>query len=156
MVVPMAPTSLNAPALVRRLAELPARRISPGDSNHFCIVFDEPSDGCGFVAVIEIFEPDGATPPNAHLRAHEMFFVLAGTGRATCGAETFDLQPGSALLVRPGAEHVVTNTGADRLYCLTVMTPDEDFSNLIRSGVPFELDAQDLAVLGGDWGGTSR
>lgn len=152
----MPPTAPNPPALVRRLAELPARRISPSDSNHFCIVFDEPSDGCGFVAVIEIFESGAATPPNVHARAHEMFFVLAGTGTAVCGEEALDLHPGSALLIRPGAEHVIKNTGPGRLYCLTIMAPDEGFSALIRSGAPFELDAQDLAVLRGNWDGLER
>jgi hypothetical protein len=33
------------------------------------------------------------------------------------------------------------------------MTPNEGFAELIRSGTPVELDAEDLAVLGGASGG---
>jgi len=45
--------------------------------------------------------------------------------------------------------HVIRNTGAGKLYTLTVMTPNEGFSELIRSGEPVRLDAQDLAILEG-------
>jgi mannose-6-phosphate isomerase-like protein (cupin superfamily) len=53
------------------------------------------------------------------------------------------------MLLQPGHEHVVRNTGASRLYTLTVMTPNEDFAELIRAGEPVELDAEDLRILGG-------
>ena len=36
-------------------------------------------------------------------------------------------------------EHVVENTGPGKLYCLTMMTPNEGFAELIRAGTPVEL-----------------
>ncbi len=54
---------------------------------------------------------------------------------------------GDALLVHSRNEHVVRNTGPGKLYCLTVMVPDDDFSALIRSGVPVALDEADRRVL---------
>jgi hypothetical protein len=50
--------------------------------------------------------------------------------------------------LKPGTEHALENTGPGRLYCLTIMVPDDGFSTLIRSGVRAALDAEDLAVLG--------
>jgi hypothetical protein len=57
------------------------------------------------------------------------------------------LKRGQAMLVRPGAEHVVENTGPGKLYTLTVMSPDEDFAALILAGTPGTLDAEDRRIL---------
>ena len=48
-----------------------------------------------------------------------------------------------------GQEHVVENTGPEKLYCLTVMVPNEGFAELIRNGAPMTLDAADRAVIYG-------
>jgi mannose-6-phosphate isomerase-like protein (cupin superfamily) len=138
-----------APPLLRNVAECPAFRISAGDTNYFALLFDTRADGCDFVAVVEIFEPGGATPPNSHVAAHEMFFVLRGEGLAIADGTELALRQGDALMVRPGSSHVVRNTGPGKLYCLTVMVPDEAFGELIRAGAPVTLDAEDRAVLAG-------
>ena len=91
--------------------------------------------------------PGGATPPNTHLDADEFFYVLHGEGVARCGAVETPIKTGDALLIKPGNEHVIRNTGSTKLYCLTVMTPDEGFAELIRGGEPVELDEEDLRVL---------
>jgi mannose-6-phosphate isomerase-like protein (cupin superfamily) len=125
-----------------------AFRISPTDTNYFALLFD-PADGIEPVCVVEIFGRGGRTPPNAHRIAHEFFYVLAGEGRAVCGGEITPLGRGQALLVRPGVEHVIENTGAGKLYTLTVMFPNEGFAELIRAGRPVELDEEDRATLAG-------
>ncbi len=135
-------------AILKHPGELRAFRISPGDTNYLACVFDPVEHGeVGFTAVIEIFEQGGKTPPNTHRAAHEMFLVLEGEGIATCDGRAEKVRTGDVLLVRPGAEHVVENTGPGRLYCFTVMVPDEEFAALIRGGIPVALDAADLAVI---------
>ena len=99
--------------------------------------------------VVEVFAVGGRTPPNSHVRAHEFFYVLHGQGRALCGGRCALLRRGDALLVRPGVEHVIENTGPGKLYTLTVMTPNEGFAELIRGGERIELDADDIRVLQG-------
>jgi mannose-6-phosphate isomerase-like protein (cupin superfamily) len=136
------------PAVAKTMAACRAFRISPGDTNYFALVFDPVGDEVDLTCVVEIFNRGGKTPPNVHRRAHEMFFVLEGEGVALCDGEATAIKTGDALMVRPGTEHVVENTGAGKLYCLTVMVPDEDFAALIRGGTPVELDADDVAVLG--------
>jgi len=140
---------MTLPAIAKHATDLQAFRISPGDSNYFACLLDPLADGVSFTLVVEIFEPGGKTPPNTHGIAEEAFFVLAGTGRAIAGPMTREIGPGDVLVLRPGVEHVVENTGAGKLYCLTMMTPNEGFAELIRGGTPVTLTDEDRAVIGG-------
>ncbi len=135
------------PPIRRAIADAPCFRISPDDSNYFAILADPAGDGVPWITVVEIFAPGGRTPPNSHSAAWEQFVVLAGEGRAICDGHATTVRQGDILALPPGSEHVVENTGAGKLYCLTTMIPDQGFSALIRSGVPVALDAEDLAVL---------
>jgi len=124
-----------------------AFRISPQDSNRLAIVFDPNSSEVSLTYCVEIFEVGGETPPNRHNLAVEMFFILKGEGEASCDGKTVRIQPGDSILVPPKGIHVIKNTGQTRLYALCIMVPNEDFAELIRSGTPVELDADDLNVL---------
>jgi mannose-6-phosphate isomerase-like protein (cupin superfamily) len=134
---------------VAALSQAKAFRISPEDTNYFVMLFDQTSDAINNIFVVEIFRPGGATPPNEHATAHEFFHVLHGEGIARCDGETVPIRKGDSLLLHPGSEHVIENTGAGKLYTLTVMTPNEGFSELIRGGDPVEVDAEDIRILGG-------
>ncbi|MCA1452734.1 cupin domain-containing protein [Bradyrhizobium sp. BRP22] len=134
---------------VADLARAKAFRISPKDTNYFVMLFDQVTDQIDNIFVIEIFKVGGATPPNEHSRAHEFFHVLHGDGVAHCDGKALPIKKGDSLLLHPGSEHVIENTGAGKLYTLTVMTPNEGFAELIRSGEPVELDADDIRILRG-------
>ncbi|BAY23268.1 hypothetical protein NIES2100_30320 [Calothrix sp. NIES-2100] len=123
-------------------------RISPHDSNRLAIIFDTANANTSLTCCVEIFDVGGQTPPNRHQWAVEMFFVLKGEGIALCDGKQVAIKAGDSLLVPPTGTHLIKNTGSTRLYTLTVMVPNEDFSELIRSGTPMELDAEDMAVLG--------
>ncbi len=140
---------MTVPAIAKRAAEVQAFRISPDDSNYFACLLDPLADGVSFTLVVEIFEPGGKTPPNTHAIAEEAFFVLAGIGRAVADGVTRGIGPGDVLVLRPGTEHVVENTGAGKLYCLTMMTPNEGFAELIRAGTPVMLTEADRAIIAG-------
>jgi len=129
-----------------------AFRISPQDTNYFAILFDKEQDQIENIFVIEIFKVGGATPPNEHATAHEFFYVLHGEGIARCDGKDRALKKGDALLLAPGNEHLIRNTGTSKLYTLTVMTPNEGFAELIRGGEPVELDQEDLRILSGATG----
>lgn len=124
-----------------------AYRISPHDTNRLAIVFDPIIANMSLTYCVEIFDVGGKTPPNRHQIAVEMFFVLKGEGLATCDGKTVPIQAGDSILVPPNGIHVIENTGSTRLYALCIMVPNEDFAELIRSGTPVELDAEDIAVL---------
>jgi mannose-6-phosphate isomerase-like protein (cupin superfamily) len=134
---------------VADIAGAKAFRISPKDTNYFVMLFDKDSDQIDNIFVIEIFKPGGATPPNEHAAAYEFFHVLHGEGVAHCDGKALPIKKGDSLLLHPGSEHVIENTGAGKLYTLTVMTPNEGFAELIRGGERIELDAGDIVVLQG-------
>lgn len=125
-----------------------AYRISPQDTNRLAIVFDPDIASMSLTFCVEIFDPGGKTPPNRHNIALEMFFVLKGEGFALCDGKQVPIRAGDSLLVPPTGIHEVHNTGEGRLYALCFMVPNEDFAELIRSGIPVELDEEDMQVLG--------
>lgn len=135
--------------VVKRAGELRGFRISPNDTNYFALLLDPIAEGVTFTLVVEIFAPGGATPPNSHATAHEVFYVLRGEGVAVADGKRVTIGPGDTILLPPGSEHVVENTGTGKLYCLTLMQPNENFAEMIRAGSPVELDAEDAAVLTG-------
>ncbi len=124
-------------------------KIAPTDTNYFAILFDPANSSTDAIFVIEIFNRDGATPPNSHSTAHEFFYVLHGEGIASSDGEELPISKGDALLLEPGSVHIVKNTGSSKLYTLTVMVPNQEFSELIRSGERVALDDEDLAILAG-------
>lgn len=133
-----------------QLKEAEVFQISPTDTNYFVILFDPVNSPSANIYVIEIFNVDGATPPNSHSEAHEFFYVISGEGIASSDGDELPVSAGDAILLEPGSEHIVRNTGKSKLYTLTVMTPNQDFSELIRSGAPMALDKEDWRVLTGE------
>ncbi len=135
--------------IVKSPQDYQAYRISPTDTNRLAIVFDPAIADFSLTFCVEIFDIGGRTPPNRHQFAIEMFFVLKGEGVALCDGKEISIRTGDSLLVPPTGIHEVRNTGSNRLYALCFMVPNEDFAELIRSGISVELDAEDLAVLRG-------
>ena len=133
--------------VVKSPKDYQAFRITPGDTNKLAIVFDTATADVSLTVCVEIFDVGGKTPPNRHQMAVEMFFILKGEGRATCDGKTVSISAGDSLLVPPTSTHMIENTGSSRLYALCIMVPNENFSELISSGTPVELDEEDLAIL---------
>ena len=134
--------------VIKSPSDYQAYRISPDDSNRLAIVFDPAIANSSLTCCVEIFDVGGKSPPNRHSLALEMFFVLKGEGKATCDGKTINIKAGESLLVPATGTHLIENTVLGRLYTLTIMVPNEDFAELIRSGTPVELDEEDMAVLG--------
>lgn len=135
--------------VVRSPSDYQTFRISPQDKNRLAIVFDPGNASASLTFCVEIFEPGGKTPSHRHNGAVEMFFVLKGEGIVRCDGKEVTIRTGDSILVPPTGTHEVCNAShRQRLYVLCFMTPNEDFAELIRSGTPVELDAEDLEVLG--------
>jgi mannose-6-phosphate isomerase-like protein (cupin superfamily) len=135
------------PVILRSPADFDTFRIAPTDSNRMALFIDPIRDKVPFIGFVEVFDKGGATPPNTHHDAYEVFYVLEGEGVATCAGKSTPIRKGDFLSVAPGNEHVVTNTGEGRLYCITFMLPNEGFAELVRSGREEPLDARDITTL---------
>ena len=140
------------PIIARRMADLETFKISDKDTNYFAMIADPIRDQVPFSIFLEIFEPGGKTPWHRHGHAHEMFFVLSGEAKSFCDGMEVQVKAGESFIVRPGHEHEVINVGQDKLYCLTVMLPNENFAELVRSGFRVPLTADDIATIKGRCG----
>ncbi|GAX76355.1 hypothetical protein CEUSTIGMA_g3801.t1 [Chlamydomonas eustigma] len=84
---------------------------------------------------IEVFEPGHKTPIHMHPTAHELFFVLAGSGDAYSDGHHFRVKPGDVAVFPPGSKHGLDNNSSqEKLYCLQLMTPDEAFVQHVMTG----------------------
>jgi mannose-6-phosphate isomerase-like protein (cupin superfamily) len=138
---------MTAPVILRSPKDFDTFRIQSTDTNRMALFIDPIKDKVPFIGFVEVFDKGGATPPNTHAEAYEMFYVLEGEGIATCGGKTVPIRKGDFLSVAPGNEHIVTNTGEGRLYCITFMLPNEGFAELVRGGQPAPLDTLDIKTL---------
>jgi len=142
-----------SPIITRRIEDLETFKISDRDSNYFAMIADPIRDQVPFSIFLEIFEPGGKTPWHRHGHAHEMFFVLSGEAKSVCDGMEVQVKAGESFIVRPGHEHEVINVGQEKLYCLTVMLPNENFAELVRSGFRVALTADDITKVTGRVGG---
>ncbi|MBE9032614.1 cupin domain-containing protein [filamentous cyanobacterium LEGE 11480] len=133
--------------VVKSPKDYQAFRISPQDNNRLALVFDPDITNQSLTFCVEIFEVNSQTPAHRHQLAVEMFFVLKGEGVAYCDGKSVPIQTGDSILVPATSTHLIHNTGSERLYMLCFMVPNEDFAELIRSGTPAALDAEDMSVL---------
>lgn len=133
--------------VVKTLADYRAYRISPEDTNRLAIVFDPDSVNNSLTVCVEIFEVGSQTPIHRHNLAVEMFFILKGQAIAVCDDKEIFLRTGDSVLIPKTGTHCLKNTGNERLYALCIMMPNENFSELIRNGIPAPLDEYDLQVL---------
>jgi mannose-6-phosphate isomerase-like protein (cupin superfamily) len=133
--------------ILKTAKDYQAYRISPKDSNRLAIIFDPSNAHDSLTVCVEIFDVGGATPPNRHDFAVEMFFILKGEGMAVCDGKEIPLHSGDSVLIPKQGTHLLKNTGSERLYALCIMVPNEHFSELIRSGITATLDEQDFKVL---------
>jgi hypothetical protein len=134
-VVAAAQAAFTSGVLTRRaLRDLVAFEL-PNQTNRLALIFDPlASDPVPFVFGIEIFDRGHRTRPHVHTSAHELFFILSGSGEGFCGGERFPLRPGDVVAFRPGTLHGIDNGQESKMYCLEVMLPNEEFAEFVRAG----------------------
>ena len=137
----------GASPIVRRLDDLSAHLISPQDTVRL-VELAGPAHGSSASAFLEIWEPGGAQPLNAHEDSAEIFIVLKGEALAHSDDEEVRLTAGDILVLQPGSENRIINTSAtDRFYAITIMADDGGFARLVTDGTPVPLEPADIATL---------
>lgn len=121
-------------------------RITAGDTVRLAVV-RPPTSPTDFSVSFEIWDPDGAQPPNTHPSSTETFWFLRGEGVAVSDGVETPVSAGQFLVLPAGSVHHIRNTGSGRLYAITTMMPDLGFAELITNGPAATLDEADIAVL---------
>jgi mannose-6-phosphate isomerase-like protein (cupin superfamily) len=67
--------------------------------------------------------PGGSTTAHYHPRTEELYFFTAGTGRMRVGDEERDVRTGDCVVIPPGIEHKLTNTGSVPMTLLCCCAP---------------------------------
>jgi mannose-6-phosphate isomerase-like protein (cupin superfamily) len=81
-----------------------------------------------------------------HAQHDEGFYVVSGTARFTVGEDSYDLGPGSLVMVPPGAPHTFANPGDEPCVLLNTFTPDlyvqyfRDLRDMIAGGTELTPD----------------
>ncbi len=132
----------------RSLDEVAAYQL-PNQNNKLALVFGPSTHGVSLTFGLEVFPPGHVTPAHLHHQAHELFFVLSGAGEAICEEQRFDVGPGDCVVFPPGVMHGIDNPHQqDKLFCLQMMLPNEDFSEFVESGMKLgRLDDAELCHL---------
>jgi mannose-6-phosphate isomerase-like protein (cupin superfamily) len=71
----------------------------------------------------------GATTAHYHRTTEELYYIVSGTGLMRVGEEERGVRRGDCVVIPPGAEHKLSNTGAEPLVLLCCCAPaysDED------------------------------
>ena len=71
----------------------------------------------------ETLPPGAAVGRHFHEATEEVYYVTAGRGRMTVGAETREVGPGDAVYIPRGSAHTLENTGAEPMTILLVCGP---------------------------------
>ena len=67
--------------------------------------------------------PGGATTAHYHPKTEELYFVTAGSGRMRLAGEERDVAVGDCVVIPPGVEHKLTNTGDEPMTLLCCCAP---------------------------------
>jgi mannose-6-phosphate isomerase-like protein (cupin superfamily) len=97
--------------------------------------------------ILESWDEGGSQPPNTHPVSTELFLVLRGHGVADCDGNEVPISAGDTLVLPQSSVHFIRNTGAGRMYSITLMSPDDGFADLVRRGPLAETDDEDRAAL---------
>ncbi len=65
----------------------------------------------------------GATTAHRHPVAEELYLITHGTGRMRLAGEERDVGPGDCIVIPPGVDHQLTNTGDERLELMCCCSP---------------------------------
>lgn len=133
--------------IARTPADYETFRTTPDVRALQSVIADPVRDKVPFMAMLEILEPGAGMTAQSHAAAYALIYVVDGTGVAEIGARTVPLRAADSFCVLPGDTYRVESTGPGKLYCLSVLIPEDGFPQTVRSGERSILSAEDLAVL---------
>lgn len=102
------------------------------------IILATAAETSGAFGMWETFTPPGkGPPPHTHLHSTEVFRVIRGTYRFTCGEDVFDAPPGTVVTLPPGIRHGWINISDEPGQMFGIVTPggfEQMFIDIEREG----------------------
>lgn len=99
--------------------------------------------------VVMCIPPGGEIGTETHVHTEQTLFFLAGAGEAILNGTTSPIAHGDVLVVSPGIEHNIRNTGTSDLKLYTVYAPPNHIDGRIHhTKAEADADAEDEAVGG--------
>jgi|GEM_PF-1403818 len=83
--------------------------------------------------VVMSIPPSGEIGMETHDAVEQTLFFLSGTGMALLNGERKEVHPGDALVIAPGTEHNVLNTGTVPLKLFTVYAPPNHLDGRVHA-----------------------
>ncbi|MCF3641495.1 cupin domain-containing protein [Rhizobium sp. TRM95111] len=110
---------------VKAVASVPGRqRTARASFGAPVVIHATAAETGGVFGMWETFTPPGQGPaPHVHTRETEVFRVIRGTYRFTCGGETFDAPPGTVVTLPPHVEHGWVNISDAEGQMFAIVTP---------------------------------
>jgi mannose-6-phosphate isomerase-like protein (cupin superfamily) len=105
-----------------RYADIPVYRTKDGSQIRELMHPDHHANRAQSLAEA-IVSPGQETLLHKHLRTEELYHITAGRGLMTLGDERFEVGVGDTVLIAPGTEHCIRNTGDAPLYILCSCSP---------------------------------
>jgi mannose-6-phosphate isomerase-like protein (cupin superfamily) len=125
--------------------ELDMHYISAGDTVRLAVLAGP--EVSPVTVILESWDAGGAQPPNSHPASTEIFLFLRGEGIANCDGTEVAVKAGDTLVLPATSVHFIRNTGDERMYSVTLMSPDDGFAALVRRGPRAPTDDEDRAAL---------
>lgn len=125
--------------------ELEMHHISAGDTVRLAVLAGP--EVSPVTVILESWDVAGAQPPNTHPRSTELFLFLRGQGIASCDGTEVEVRAGDTLVLPQTSVHFIRNTGPERMYSITLMSPDDGFAAMVRRGPLAPTDDEDRAAL---------
>jgi len=125
--------------------DLQMHHISAGDTVRLGVIAGPETSPV--TILLESWDVGGSQPPNSHPHSTESFIFLRGEGLATCDGNEATVSAGNTLVLPASSLHFIRNTGAVRMYAITLMTPDDGFAEMVRSGPLAQTDDEDRSLI---------
>jgi mannose-6-phosphate isomerase-like protein (cupin superfamily) len=78
--------------------------------------------------------PGGDTEAHYHRLSEEIYFFTAGSGRMKLGDEESEVNAGDCVVIPPGTEHKLWNTGREPLVLLCCCAPAYSHEDTVVTG----------------------
>ncbi len=94
--------------------------------------------------VVMSISPGGEVGQETHAHVEQTLFILSGFGKAVLDGQASEVQAGDAVIVTPGTQHNILNTGTEPLKIYTIYAPPNHIDGRVHvTKVEADADTED-------------